>query len=294
MSGAAVQTGVVIVTYNSADVIGPCLEALKSASRYPLNVVVVDNASTDGTADLIARDYPHVTLIRNRTNRYYAAANNQGAEHAGGENILLLNPDVVLSVESVDAMARELEEDEQRAAVAPMLIGPSGVRQHSLRELPGLDTLWYDLLGLAFLFPRLRRFGRWRMGYFDGRTAVDVQQPMASCLLIRRRAMSELGLFDERFPMFFNDVDWCRRAHEAGWTIRYVPEVRARHVGGASTRQRKIKMIWMSHAAYYRYLRQYNCKSGWRRMALWLTAPFLWGAAILRTIWWGSVGRVVR
>ena len=288
MSGAAVQTGVVIVAYNSADVIGPCLESLKTASRVPVHIVVVDNASTDGTAEVVAQNFPAVTLIRNAANRYYAAANNQGAEHAGGENILLLNPDVVLPVEAIDAMTRILHEQPRCAAVAPMLIDPAGHRQRSLRELPGLDTLWYDLLGLAFLLSQSRRFGRWRMGYFDGKSAIDVQQPMASCLLIRQQAIAELGLFDKRYPMFFNDVDWCRRAHDAGWTIRYVPNVQVRHVGGASTRQRKVKMIWMSHAAYYRYLRQYNCRGGWRRPALWLTAPFLWGAAILRTIWWGA------
>lgn len=287
------SVGVIIVTYNSRDDIAACLESIPPASTAPVSVVVVDNASTDGT-DLVASQFPDVTLIRNRTNRYYAAANNQGLEHAGGEYVLLLNPDVVLPVGGIDALVATIEQDKTYAAVAPILIGPDGRRQRSLREFPDLATLWYDLLGLSFLAPRSRLFGRWRMGYFNGQTARDVPQPMASCLLIRRQTIADIGFFDELYPMFFNDVDWCKRAWDGGWKIRYTPDVRVRHIGGASTRRRKLRMIWMSHASYLRYLRQYCSKPLWRRLTIWLTAPFLFVAALLRSVWWGVRGLISR
>jgi GT2 family glycosyltransferase len=283
---SAIDVGVVIVTYNSAEDIAACLESVKAASSRPLSIVAVDNASHDNTAETVGSSFPDVCLLRNAENLYYAAANNQGLDRAGGRYVLLLNPDVILPVGGIDALVAFLEHDQQYAAVAPRLVGPDGRRQASLRELPGLDTLWYDLLGLSFLFPRSRVFGRWRMGYFDGLSPRDVQQPMASCLLIRRSAISAFGSFDERYPMFFNDVDWCKRVVDGGGKIRYIPEVAVRHVGGASTRQRKVRMIWMSHVAYYRYLEQY-CSDPWpRRVGLWLSVPFLFTAAALRSVWW--------
>jgi GT2 family glycosyltransferase len=291
MTSDVSEVGVLIVTYDSASDIAACLEGVASASSHPLRVVVVDNASTDDTTAILERTFPNVTLIRNSENRYYAAANNQGLQHALGRYVLLLNPDVVLPIGGIDAMVRLLDERPQHAAVAPMLIGTDGRRQRSLRELPGLDTLWFDLLGLSFLFPHSCRFGRWRMGYFDGKAQRDVEQPMASCLLIRRDAIAVFGLFDERFPMFFNDVDWCRRAKEFGWKILYTPDVVARHKGGSSTRTHKIRMIWMSHFAYFRYLRFHHSNSLPRRAAVRLNAPFLMLAALVRTIWWILIRR---
>ncbi|MBI5867578.1 MAG: glycosyltransferase family 2 protein [candidate division Zixibacteria bacterium] len=286
MNTGTAKVGVLIVTFNSEADISTCLDSVKAASSSPVHVVVVDNASADKTAALIEQSNPTVTLIRNSENRYYAAANNQGLPHALRPFVLLLNPDVVLPVGGIDAMVQLLDSRPSHAAVAPMLQGGDGRRQASLREFPGLDTLWFDLLGLSFLFPHSRSFGRWRMGYFDGKALRDVQQPMASCLLIRRDVLTALGLFDERFPMFFNDVDWCRRVQDAGWKILYTPDIIARHRGGASTRQRKLQMIWMSHSAYYRYLRLYECCDVPGRIALWATAPFLFLAAILRTLKW--------
>jgi N-acetylglucosaminyl-diphospho-decaprenol L-rhamnosyltransferase len=280
--------GVIIVTCNSRGEIVACLDSIAPASSAPISIVVVDNASHDGTPELVESAVPNVCLIRNQTNRYYAAANNQGLVHAGGQYILLLNPDVVLPAGGIDALVTVLEQDEKIAAVAPQLTAPDGRRQHSLREFPGLATLWYDLLGLSFVFARSRRFGRWRMGYFDGQTERDVPQPMASCLMIRRRVIAEIGLFDERYPMFFNDVDWCKRVWDRGWRIWYTPSVRVCHAGGASTRRRKVRMIWMSHAAYFRYLRQYCSKPLWRQLAVWTSAPFLLFAAFVRMAWWGG------
>lgn len=277
---------VIIVTYNSAPEIESCLEALKMASAGPLDIVVVDNASHDGTVDIVRSGYPEVTLLTNPVNRYYAAANNQGLSRARGDYLLLLNPDVMLPVGGIDALVRELAQHPDCAAIAPKLVLPDGRRQASLRELPGFDTLWYDLLGLSFLFPKSRRFGRWRMRWFDGAGACRVPQPMASCLLIRRAAIAEIGLFDERYPMFFNDVDWCRRAADKNWGIWYTPEIAARHSGGASTRRARTKMIWMSHTAYLRYLNQYHTGSLWRKTLLALSIVPVYLAAALRTIWW--------
>lgn len=280
---------IVIVTFNSADIIGPCLQSLHGASTRPLDLIVVDNNSSDRTVEAATRAFSDLSLIRNPENRYYAAASNQGIRAAKGEYIILLNPDTIMAVGGIDALVAFLE-SRQAAAVAPMLILPDGARQQSLRELPGLDTLWYDLTLLAFLFPKSPTLGRWRMGYFDGRTERAVDQPMASCLLVRRDVIEKVGLFDESYPMFFNDVDWCKRVRDAGMSIWYTPNVKVAHVGGATVKKYRAKMIWMSHIAYHRYLRRLYASNPAKLILTYLSWPPLMLAALLRSIW-HAVGR---
>ncbi|HUU44241.1 MAG TPA: glycosyltransferase family 2 protein [Acidobacteriota bacterium] len=294
MSTDTADVGVVVVTFNSAPEIAACLTSINDAATLPTHIVVVDNASADNTVAVIQESFPSVTLIRNSDNRYYAAASNQALRAVGGRCILLLNPDTVLAAGSIDALARFLDEHPDAAAVAPQLIGPDGNAQRSVRRFPGLDTLWYDLTGLAFLFPRSPRFGRWRMHDFDPKVEQTIDQPMASCLMIRREALEQIGLFDERYPMFFNDVDLCRRARATGYTIYYTPSVQVRHLGGASIRRRKVRMIWMGHTAYLRYLHRLYADRPLHRACVWLTAPFVYLAAIVRSAWWGAIGRFFR
>jgi GT2 family glycosyltransferase len=279
------SVGVVIVTYNSADIIAPCLESLRRATSHPIHTVVVDNNSTDGTLDAIALNAPQATLIRNHENLYYAAASNQGLRTVTGGHILLLNPDTVLPIGGIDALFEVLSSRPEAGAVAPMLVHPDGMRQSSLREFPGLDTLWYDLLGLSFLFPKSRTFGRWRMGYFDGLSARPVDQPMASCLLVKRAVFEKVGMFDEAYPMFFNDVDWCKRASDAGFSVWYTPEVKVGHLGGATVKKYRSKMIWMSHQAYFLYLRRLYAGNPLKTTLTFLSGPPLFFAAFLRSVW---------
>lgn len=279
------SVGVVIVTYNSADIIAPCLESVRRASSRPTHIVVVDNNSTDGTPELVVQRASPATLIRNRENLYYAAASNQGLRAVKGDHILLLNPDTVLPIGGIDALIDVLAAHPEAAAVAPMLVYPGGRRQPSLREFPALDILWYDLLGLSFLFPKSRTFGRWRMGYFDGLSARAVDQPMASCLLVKREVFEKVGVFDEAYPMFFNDVDWCKRVKDAGLSIWYTPDIRVGHIGGATVKKYRASMIWMSHAAYFLYLRRLYADNPLKIALTFLSGPPLFFAALLRSVW---------
>ena len=277
--------GVLIVTYNSADIIGPCLHSLHGTSSRPLNIVVVDNSSSDRTVDAVLHALAAVTVIPNKSNLYYAAASNQGLGQLTDPYVLLLNPDTVVPANAIDRLIDVFDTHPHAAAIAPMLTGRDGSRQSSLRELPGLDTLWYDLLGLAFLFPRSRAFGRWRMGYFDGLIERKVDQPMASCLLVRREAFDRVGLFDESYPMFFNDVDWCKRVKDACLEIWYTPDVRVSHEGGATVKKYRAKMIWMGHIAYFRYLRRLYSRNPVKLSLTYLSWPVLMLAALVRFTW---------
>jgi len=277
---------VVIVTYNSAGDIRSCLEAVKSSRcDAAVDVVVVDNASVDETANIVANSFPDVQLIRNEQNLYYARANNQGAEAARGDYLLLLNPDVQLSDGTLAQLADYLENNAGVAAVAPRLIYPDGKIQRSVRRFPTYSMLWYELTGLRRLFPQHPVFGRWRMNLEDVEQAVDVDQPMASCLLIRRAVWDSLGGFDEFFPMFFNDVDLCYRIKKSGKRIVYLPQASAVHRLGGSVRPVMARMVWFSHLGFLRFMRQHH-RFSLDVLKYALTAPFVILAAAVRSVSW--------
>jgi hypothetical protein len=225
------EVSVVVVTYNSEQVIGSCLESCRG---YP--VIVVDNASVDGTLSEVRR-FPHTRVIANSANLGFAAAVNQGVRDCGTEFILLLNPDVTLLT---DISALEARFDEKRVGAGTgQLVGEDGRPQEGfgIRGFPTPVTLVFEVLGLNRIFPwnPVNRRYRKIVGNLDGPCEVD--QPAGAFLLFRKRLWETLGGFDESFyPVWFEDVDFCKRAKEAGYKLVYEPSVRARHRGGHSVR----------------------------------------------------------
>jgi GT2 family glycosyltransferase len=262
-----VKLSVVIVTWNSAADIEACVDSINFGSEF--EVIVVDNASSDATRDKLSR-YHHLKLVVNTSNRGYARASNQGIKLAAGEYVLLFNPDTRAELGALDALCRYLDEHPAAGAVAPRLISPDGATQYSIRSFPTATSLFWELIGLSRLFPKNHVFGRWKMKYFDyGRTA-EVEQPMASCLMVRRSVLESLGGMDERFPIFFNDVDLSKRMAETGWKTTYLADARVVHRHGGSTKQVRTKMIRESHRSAFRYLRKHD-RSG----LFWLKAVVL-------------------
>ncbi len=279
------KLSIVIVTWNSAEDIKACLESLRFSR--PFETIVVDHASTDPTLSMgprcgIMSPY-YIRLVANPRNLGYARANNQGIGLAQGEYILLLNPDTKLEPDVLGILTRYLDNHPDVGAVAPKLLNPDGTTQHSIRSFPTASTVLWELTGLSRLFPKSQRFGRWRMAYFDYGKAGEVDQPMASCLMIRRIILEQLGGLDQRFSMFFNDVDLSWRMHAAGWKTVYLPQARVFHRRGASTGQVKPKMIWESHRSLFRFLHKHD-----RKGLFWLKAvvllPMLEFAALIRVI----------
>jgi GT2 family glycosyltransferase len=270
-----VKLSVVVVTWNSAADIDACIDSINYGEEF--EVIVVDNASTDNTLGLL-RQHHHLKLVENSSNLGYARANNQGIKLATGEYVLLLNPDTRVELGALDTLSRYLDEHANVGAVAPRLVSPDGSTQFSIRTFPTPASLFWELIGLSRLFPKSRIFGRWKMKYFDYDKTAEVEQPMASCLMLRKSAlaggdMSQLpsigivsqagprtaiGGMDERFPIFFNDVDLSKRMADAGWKTVYLPEARVVHRHGASTKQVRAKMIRESHRSAFRYLRKHD------------------------------------
>jgi GT2 family glycosyltransferase len=250
---------IVIVTWNSQEFIRNCLDSIFLSQRnFEREVIVVDNGSSDQTAKIIEELYPQVNLISNRKNSGYAQANNQGIEDSQGEYILLLNPDTQVLENSLALMYEFMETNPRVGAMGPKLLNPDKTVQPSVREFPTFSTLVWEFSGLSRLFPKNRIFGRWRMGYFAFDQTREVDQPMGSCLMLRRETLEETGVFDENFPMFFNDVDLCYRIRSAGWKIYFYHTAEVIHQKGASTGRVKRKMIWLSHLAFFRFFKKYR------------------------------------
>ncbi len=255
---SAPTISIIIVSWNTREYLDACLTSIRQApDEVSREVIVVDNASEDGTVEMLQQDHPGVELIANSENRGYAAANNQGIEAASGENVLLLNPDIVVHEGALEVLGGFLDTHPSAGAVAPRLILPDGSVQASCRSFPTPDVVLYEALGLSRLFPRSRRFGKYRMSWWDYDEERRVDQPMASALLIRADALTEVGLMDEQFPIFFNDVDLCKRMWDAGWEIWFTPNASMDHVGGASTGQVRRRMIVESHRSFRAFYRKH-------------------------------------
>lgn len=255
-SGRDRMLSVCIVNWNTCEQLRACLCSLRTHPYHGAGgteVVVVDNASGDGSAALVRDEFPEVRLLANNANEGYARATNQALAVARGDLLLLLNPDVEVTPGALDTLARMLGSRPDAAAAAPKLVHPDGRVQASLRGFPTPGALLWDVSGLARVFPSNRVWGAYRMTYWDYDRPGPVAQPMASCLLLTRHAYEKVGPMDERFPLFFNDVDWCLRTHQAGLEIYYTPNAVVVHQGGASTSQVRIQAVRESHQALLRF-----------------------------------------
>jgi GT2 family glycosyltransferase len=270
------KLSIIIVTWNSEEFIGGCLESiLRTADESQLEIMVVDNFSSDKTVGVVRQFLPRVRLIENNKNLGYAQANNQGIEKSTGKYVLLLNPDTQVQADALGSMLRFMEANPKIGALGPQLLNPDGSIQPSCREFPGFSTLIWEFSGASRIFPKSNIFGRWRMGYFAFDQRREVDQPMGSCLMLRSEILKQVGLFDVTFSMFFNDVDLCYRIKNAGWKILFFPEARVVHHRGSSTIKAKRRMIWLSHIAFYKFFRKH--KKGWRNrlFLLLLSIPLL-------------------
>ncbi len=264
------RTGVVIVTYNSAGFIEQCLEACGD-----LPVVVVDNASADKTCDLV-RQHASVALLANPANSGFASAVNQGVAALDTELILLLNPDAELQT-PIEALERACLE-EGTGLAAGKLTDENGEPQRgfTLRRFPTAATLIFEVLGLNRLVSSNPLNRSYRCLDQDLSLPVEAEQPPGAFLMFRREVWQQLGGFDTQFyPLWFEDVDFCKRARDLGLKIKYVPQVTARHQGGHSI----AGLAWDCREVYwYVSLLKYASKHFRPRAFRWVSAGVVLGS----------------
>lgn len=258
------EVSVVIVNWNTRDLLGACLKSLQEHAPAGVEVIVVDNASSDGSADLVRNTYPFVKLIEPGTNAGYARGNNLGMEASSGDFILTLNPDTEVFDDTFDAAIKAMKRLPDVGAIgARQVDAKDGTTQRSVRGFPSLAGILGAALKLDRAFPRTA-LGSYLRPDFDYEHEQRCDQPMGTFLMMRREALvavnqgPTLRPFDEAFPIFFNEVDLLKRLRDAGWSAAYVPSVRILHHGGEGTKQVKKAMIWESHRSLIRYLRKHR------------------------------------
>jgi hypothetical protein len=264
--GLGLSLAVVVVSYNVRDLLRACLAgtyaSLALDAGLDASVWVVDNASTDGSAEMVAAEFPQVRLISSSENLGFAGGNNLALRLLGFETgpalpelVLLLNPDAEPLNDAIGQMAGFLRANPPIGGVGAHLLYPDGSFQHGAFRFPGLWQLWFDLFP-----PRTARLldsrlnGRYPRARYESGRPFPIDFALGAALMVRREAIQAAGLLDEGYFMYAEEVDWCWRIQRAGWPFYCVPAARVIHHSGASTRQfraRSFLNLWRSRRRLY-------------------------------------------
>jgi hypothetical protein len=244
---------IVIVNYNVCGLLRDCLTSVYASTGLTFDVCVVDNASPDDSADMVAREFPQAHLIRNTENTGYAAANNLGLKYFGfdaqeseiqnpkskiARYALLLNPDTVVPPDAFARMIQLMDEHPDFGVSGPKLVRLDGSLDLACRRgFPSVEVSFWRLTKLSKIFPRSKRFGRYNMTYLDPDQSAEIDAVVGAFMLVRREALAQVGLLDEVFWMYGEDLDWAYRIKQRGWKVYYYPAVVVTHVKRASSSQ---------------------------------------------------------
>ncbi len=248
------RISVIIVSWNARAHLSECLRSVRDTSHdLDIDVTVVDNASTDGSPEMVKHDYPSVNLVQLQTNAGFAKANNVGMQSAEGDYYVLLNSDVVVHPGCIAALAAVLETDSLAGLVGPAITDRDGILQVTARRLPSVWGEFCRSLGLD----RWAEFNCERSRCPQEKTTEHVEALSGCFWVARREAVQQVGGLDERFFFYAEDLDWCKRFREAPWKVLYVPAATATHLGGGSTRNAPLRYsiellradlaYWMKH-----------------------------------------------
>jgi len=254
------SVSIIIVTYNSESEIVDCINSLLP-QLIDINgeIIIIDNNSKDNTISLIHEiEGNNISIIRNNVNLGYTLANNQGINNAKSDYILLLNPDATVPNGTVINLLNEIKDNKYIGAIAPQLRFSDGKIQNSCRRFPRRRDILYESIGLSKIFKNSKEFNYWKMGDFDHKKTCLVDQPAGAALLISRNIFNKIGLLDEQFPMFFSDVDICKRIWDAGFTVQFTTNSYITHQGGVSVYRKRFKMIVSSHLSFWKYFNKHN------------------------------------
>ena len=258
----SIDISVVIVGWNAEHYLELCLESLqKTPPRRTMEVLVVDNASSDGSAEMIEAKFPWVKLIKSSENLGFAKGNNVAIRQCQGRYIALVNPDVIVFPGCLDALADFLDQNPKVGNVGPRVFNPDMTQQSTCRRFPTLWNNFCSAFGLATKFKTSRIFAGEHMFFFPHDRTLAVEVLVGCFSMIRREAFDAIGLLDEKLFMYGDDVDWCRRCWNAGWEVVFFPGAQAIHDRGKITapypvrfavaQQRSVLYYWSKHHGFW-------------------------------------------
>lgn len=258
-SATTTKVSAVIVVWNAMKYVVECLESLASCCADSCTeVIVVDNASSDGTPELIESRFPWVKLVRNHDNLGFAKANNIGIAMASGQYLCLVNSDVKFVHDCFTPMVAYMDGHPDVAMLGPKMLGPDGTVARSTMRFPTLWNSFCRALGLDSVFKRSRTFAGQLMSDFSHDRTADAQVLNGWFWMVRRSALDRVGLLDERFFMYGEDIDWCYRFHRAGHRIVFFAGAEAIHYGGASSSSAPVRFYVEMQRANLQYWRKHH------------------------------------
>ena len=237
--GQEIVISVIIVNYNVREFLEQCLNSVQRAlNNIPSEIIVIDNASVDGSVPVIRQRFPDVILIENKANKGFSAANNQGLEIARGQFIVLLNPDTVVQEDTFVKLLEFFEKTPDASAATCKILNPDGTFSVDCRHsIPTPLTAFWKVVGLSRIFPKSKIFGRYNLTYLDENSLYPVEAISGSFMMMRREIVKKVGKLDEDFFMYCEDIDYCHRINKAGGKIYYVPNSQIIHYKGESTKK---------------------------------------------------------
>ncbi len=242
------------MSWNTADLLAACLRSLREAGEHRrVETIVVDNGSGDGTVEMMRQDWPEVRLVANATNEGFTKANNRAIALSRGEHLLLINADARLLPGCLDRLLARMAADPRAGAVGPRLVYDDGRWQRwTAGRAPSLRSALNYFFFLDRLFPGQAAFAGIYLGR-DVRQAFRPDWVTSACMLVRRAALDQVGLLDERYFAYMDDVDLCQRLRDAGWNIWYSPDAEAVHLMGQSTRRHNRRVSPEALRSFNRY-----------------------------------------
>ncbi len=256
---------IIIVNTNEGHVLVPCLRSVIQQTRdISYEVIVVDNASTDGSAEILAAEFPSVRVIRNSSNLGFAASNNRGIQIARGNFVLLLNPDTEILDGGLQKTVAFMIEHPKAGIVGCKLFYADGKVQHSVRAFPTPWNIFCEASFLYLVFPKSHLFGQYHMTWFDYSTTEAVDWVSGAYFMIRREVIDRLGGLDERFFLYSEELEYCYRTRQLGYTVVFYPGAAiVHHWGGPRTKNKRL-IFWGHHSQvlyikkHFRGLRRFS------------------------------------
>ncbi len=291
-----IDLSIVIVSYNTRDLLAACLESVTaaqdvaSADVLSTEILVVDNASPDGSAEMVRVQYPGVCLIANAENRGFSAANNQAFARTQGRYVLMLNPDTRVRPGALQLLVRFMDHNPRAGACGGWLQYADGSFQHSAFSFPTLSQIALDFFPINWRLTDSRLNGRYPRRWYERGTPFQVDHLLGADLLVRRQAADQIGWLDDRFFIYCEEIDWCLRIRRAGWQIWCVPEAVIVHHEAQSTRQFRDRMfveLWRARVRLFEkhYGRAFRLVAGRLvRLGLWNERRVLRQAAEIGTV----------
>jgi len=280
------DVSVIIVNYNVRDFLHQALGSIQKALKgIRSEIVVVDNASDDGSVEMLRRQFPQVKLIVNASNLGFAKANNIALKQARGKFLLLINPDTIMQEDTIRVMVEFLKNHPEVGLAGCKILNPDGSMEPACRR--SFPTPWIafsKIFGLSKLFPKTKLFGKYNLTYLSSEETYQVEAVSGSFMMVRKETFEQVGGLDESFFMYGEDLDWCYRIHQAGWQIYYVHSTQIIHYKGESTRRSSIDEIHTFYEAMRLFVEKHVRSSSLFSMVLRMSIALVSFAAFLTSI----------